>query len=371
MGHRGTSWRERSEVTFTALLAAALGLLGPMAGAAGRLSWLAPVIALPVGLLLCRLWSCLGERSLNEGLEEAFGTWLGRGAELAYLLWVLVLLTESARRYARRLLSTVQGESPRWLFLAVGLVLAVWLSRGDGAVFARTGRLFFLAVLVMTALILVLALPAVDWRNLWPPERADLAGLGTGAALALSLAGYGIYALSLPGREGDRGRRWSWTVLGCGGLAALELAVVGAFGPTLTGRMKEPFLFLLEGVAVPGAFRRGEAALGAVLALADLVLLALLTRGLKSLWQGVAPGLAGRGTAVMAAGAFWLAGALPEGETAVGLSRMAVPMGNLVFGILLPGIAVLTRWLRTGRGGRPISCGSSGPERTDVGGSGP
>ena len=336
----GVSAGERLALAAAALVPGALGSISLLAGSAGALAWLAPVIALPVGLVLCRGWGRLGEKGLPLGLEEAFGRGLGKCLEALYLLWALFLTVERADGYARRLMTTTEGESVRWLYLGVGLALCLWLAR-RGTVLARTGKLFFLAVAAVLALSLLLALPGADWKNLWPPRPEDLTGLPVAAVTALGLSGYGVFALCLPGR-GERGARpGAWTVWSCAVFSALILAVVGAFGPALAARMKEPFLLLLQGVEVPGAFRRGEAALTAALALADWALLALLTWGCRRLW-GSLTGLA-RGGGALTAGAFLLAGLLPRWPLLQdGMTQMAV-FGNLIFGVGLPGLGFLLK----------------------------
>ena len=345
MGHE----TGRGRAVVTALLPAMMSLLSPLSRTAGRLAWLAPALALPVGLVLCRVWGSARGRGLPALLEGGFGKWGGRLAELAYLLWGLLLLSVSARRYAARLLTTASGENARWLYLAAALALALWLGREDGRVFLRAGRLFSAAVGAAALLAVVLTLPALDWKNLWPPARPDWAGLPLAALRVLALTGYGVYGLCLP--EGER-RRWPWAALGCGGFAALLLAVLGAFGPALAGKMEEPFLLLLEGAAVPGVFWRGEAALAAVLILADVTLLALLVRGCGAMWRRLAPALRGRGLWLMAAAAFWRAGAEPaagEGEILL--------WGGLLMGLALPSLAALTEGIfKTSKAG-PTSCG--------------
>ena len=349
-----------------ALVPAALGLLAPTVMLAGRLSWLGPVLALPVGLCLCPVWDRLGRTSLSHGLEEAFGPLGGKLAGTLYLLWALALLADAAGRYSERLLTVSEGEGVRWLFLLSAFGVCLWLGRGTGAVFARTGRLFFLAVGTTLALILLLALPGIDWKNLWPPESSDWRELPGSAALCLSLAGYGIYALCLPRREGNGVRRsWPWAAWGCGLFALLLFTVVGAFGPVLAGRMGEPFLYLLEGEQVPGAFRRGEAGLIALLALADLALLTLLGRGVMTLWSGLVPVFPGLGW-IPAAAAFALAGVLPSMGRPWARLWAALPGGNLILGVLLPVLSVLTIKARERRKKRAIFCGIRSGEKADV-----
>lgn len=336
------SGREQLALTVTALVPGVLGTLAALAGSAGTLAWLAPVIALPVGLVLCRAWEGQGEKGLPLGLEEAFGRGLGKCLEALYLLWALFLTVERADGYARRLMTTTAGESVRWLYLGVGLALCLWIARRE-TVLARTGKLFFLAVAAVLALSLLLALPGADWKNLWPPRAEDPAGLPMAAATALSLSGYGVFALCLPKREKRKIQAGAWTVWSCAVFSALILAVVGAFGPVLAARMKEPFLLLLQGVEVPGAFRRGEAALTAALALADWTLLALLAWGCKKLWSSLT-GLA-QGGGVLTAGAFLAAGLLPRWPLLQdGMAQMAV-WGNLAFGMGIPFLS----WILRGR----------------------
>ena len=343
----GASRRERLTLVVTALVPGALGTLNLLAASAGRLAWLGGVVALPVGLLLCRAWESLGERELSLGLQEAFGKGAGKCLEALYLFWGSFLLVERAGGYARRLMSTAEGESTRWLFLGVGLCLCLWLARGRGAVLARTGKLFFLAVTVVLALALLLSLPGVDWKNLWPPQQGDVAGLPMAAVTVLSLSGYGVFALCLPKEGEDKPKAGVWTAWSCVILTALILAVVGSFGPVLAARTQEPFLLLLQGVEVPGAFQRGEAALIAVLTLADWALLALLAWGCKRLWYFLA-GL-DRGMGWLVAGAFFLSGLLPRWPgLQTGMTGLAV-WGNLMFGVGLPVFVYLLKGAKNGR----------------------
>ena len=362
----GCSRRERLETAAVALFPAALGLLAPMVMLAGRLAWLSPVLALPLGLGLRPVWERLGEKDLGRGLEEAFGRLGGKLSSVLYFFWALALLVDAARRYSERLLTISEGEKVRWLFLLSALILCLWLGRGNGGIFVRTGRLFLLAVGVTAGIILLLALPGVEWRNLWPPEQADWRELPGAAALCLSLAGYGVYVLCLSRQKGKSvGKHWHWTAGGCAALAAVLFIIVGTFGPTLTGQLGDPFLFLLEGVRVPGAFRRGGAGLVAVLALADLALLTLLSRGAMTLWRGLISAFSGLAWAPVAA-AFVLAGILPGWGRAWGRLAAIIPVGNLIFGILLPVLSVLTIRVREHRKKQATFCGNKFKEKADV-----
>lgn len=358
----GMSGRQRGPLLLCALLPAALGLLRSLCSA-GRLSWLGPVLALPAGLWLCLLWRELGREGLPLGLERAFGRGFGKLAQLLYLLWALALLAESARIYAHRLGRLLPGAE--WFFLLAALAVSLWLARGRDAAFGRAGRIFFLAVAAALVFALALAVPGLDWKNLWPPERGDLVGVAYSALLCLSLAGYGVFALCLPCRE--EGKGWGWAVWGGAALAWLLLTVVGSFGPRLAAELDQPFLMALQGVEVPGAFRRGEAALAAALTLADFALLALLSRGCSSLWERAAGKRGGWGGYALAAAAFLAAGTLGKSGLWRPVSEW-FPAGNLVFGVVIPALAVLGRKVRETKNSPPIFSAPKTAEKADVGG---
>lgn len=339
----GCSGRERMAVILAALVPAGLGLLGPVISLGGRLSWLGPLLVLPVGLCLAPVWRILGREGLIWGLEKAFGKPGGKGAAILYFLWGLVLLTNSARQYSQRLLAVSEGEGARWFFLLSALAACLLLGRGNEGSFGRAGRIFFLVVGAALGLTAVLGLGGIRWQNLWPPEETDWRGLPGSDALCLSLAGYGVYALCLPAR-GESRRTWPGSGLGCGIFALVLLLVVGTFGPALAGQMGEPFLYLLEGTGAPGAFRRGDAGLLVVLTLGDLLLLSLLGRGCVSLWKELVPVFPVLGW-IPVAGAFLLAGAVPD----LGRTWAHLPAGNLILGVLLPTVGVLTIQVRERR----------------------
>lgn len=358
----GVSGRQREPLLLCALLPAALGLLRPLCRL-GRLSWLGPVLALPAGLWLCLLWRELGREGLPLGLERAFGRGFGKLAQLLYLFWALVLLAESARTYAHRLGRLLPGAE--WFFLLSALAVSLWLARGQDAAFARAGRLFFFAAAAALVFAMALAATGLDWKNLWPPERGDLVGVPCSALLCLSLAGYGVFAMCLPCRE--EGRGYGWAAWGGVALAWLLLTVVGTFGPKLAAELEEPFLMALQGVEVPGAFRRGEAALAAALTLSDFALLALLSRGCGSLWERAAGKSGAWGGYLLAAVAFPAAGTLGKS----GLWRLVsewLPAGNLIFGVVIPALAVLGRKVRETKSGPPIFSAPKTAEKADVGG---
>lgn len=347
-----------------ALIPAGIGLLGPVIMLAGRLSWLGAALALPVGICLAPVWRRLGKNGLTGGLEEAFGGLVGRGTVTLYFLWGLILLADSARRYSERLLTVTEGEGARWFFLFSALAVCLLLGGKSEQGFGRVGRIFFLTAAAALGIASALGLSGIQWQNLWPPEGADWWGLPGSGALCLSLAGYGVYALCLPAQTGGKGG-WTGALWGCAGLTSLLFLTIGTFGPALAGEMGEPFLYLLEGVRTPGVFRRGDAGLLVALALGDLLLLSMLGRSCVTLWKSLVPVFPTLGW-VPVSGAFVLAGMLPGLGRAWAWLAARIPPGNLILGVLLPAIAVLTIRVRERKRRQATFCGKSSEKEIDV-----
>lgn len=352
----GVAGRQRRSTVAAALLPAAVNILAQPVSAAGRLAWLCPILALPVGLLLCPVY-----RRAGETLRETGGA--ARGvkvlARLLYLLWGVFLLWGSAARFGGRMLKTL-AESPQgaaasvvggaalrlWLVLSLTWAVSVYLARRQEAL-ARAGQIFFLAVAVFLAAVLALALPGLKWHNLAPVDRGEVSGLALGAGWTLSLSGYAAFGLLLPQEGSSKGgfKMCGWA---CGALAALLLALVGAFGPALILRMDEPFLYLLGGVGLPGAFQRGEAMLGTLAALGDLTLLALLCHGCGRLWRRLAPGAPAAGGWALCAVGFALAALAPQAGAEL-LTGSVGLWGNLILGAAIPVGMVLVRKVPKGK----------------------
>lgn len=268
--------RERLELMITALFPAAMGILGSCAARGGRLAWALPLLVLPAGFLLAWVWRKLGPQGLPEAIGQNFSPGAGRLLRGIYLLWGLWILAETALNCTDRLLAAAQLPVGRVPLLAAIFLLTLWLGQSRGR-YVRTGRIFYLTTAVTLGAVGLLAVPSLQWENLLPPA-ADPKGVLLGGGAVLSLAGYGIYGICQP-VHGAIERRWGWITAAAGVLSAALFVTVGALGPALAAKLDQPFLYILRGVGVPGAFQRGEAVLAAVLAQADLVLLGLLAQG--------------------------------------------------------------------------------------------
>lgn len=325
---RSSSLGPRQALALAALLPAVLSSLKFPVASAGRLAWLCPLALLPAGLLLSRY------RRGGEGIFlEKPPDLAGRILAVLYLAWGIALLWGSAASSASRLLRSLGAGGRRWVILLTALLLTLYLTR-RAQVLTRAGKLFLPAVAALLLSVLLLSLPHLHGENLLPVTADEVRGLPVAGAWALSLFGYGIYAAFLPAQKETGQGRILWV---CASVSALLLALTGAFGPALILRMDQPFLYLLSGAGVPGAFQRGEALLMALAALGDLALMGLLSQSCTRLWRYL---FGGAGWIPTVAG-FALALVDPGTGTAI-VTGWTGLWGNLLLGAGIPFLFVLT-----------------------------
>jgi len=311
------------------MLPGAIALIAPVLGAAGRGSWLCPLLALP-GLWLLERWG------------DHVGP-PGRALALVKLLWGMVLLWAHGGLFVRRLMLGL-GMERRGLVAAAVAAMALYLGR-SAPVLRRCARPLLAAVVLTVGAVVLSALPSTDWRALVPQSEGG--GILAGAALVLSLSGYAAFVPPLGGAREERGRA-EWI---CAAFAALLAVMLGAFGAVLPLEMEEPFLYLLDGVGLPGAFRRGGAILVVLAAAGEVALLGMLVHACGGLWRTVWPAREGarRWTDRAPAAAAFLAVLLvPPEELGAVLPGAVLPAGDLFWGAVVPAVAILTKKFRRG-----------------------
>ena len=350
--------RQMLALLFAALLCPAVRELPARTGAeAGRAGWLSALPALPVLLALCwGIFLLFRKSESRDGMSRVYQRVLGREpgriVTWLYLAWGVVLLGCNLRLFGLRFLSTSYRNAPMPLFITALLLLALWLAWKRLGTLARAGQVFYLALAVGLGAVLLLGAPGVKLNHVLPLWTEDLPGVVRSAAPVLSVLGYAVYGAFLGGsviRDGEnRARAMKWGTAFCLVLTALQWVCLGSFGPELTRRMEAPFFMMVKGVGVEGAFERVESVIIALWVLSDLALIALLLSAcsrkageLLALRQEsrAAPVLA----AVALAGALW---AVPDTFALYTWMERVVLPGNLLFGFLLPGAAVLVGRIR-------------------------
>lgn len=350
MERNALSLRQMMVLLAAALLAPATDLLPALtAQKAGSAGWLAALGALP--LLLAALWAA-GGICRDGGLCGTLGRVSGSILTIIYMIWILLTLALSLRLSGARL-AEVYGEGPAFLCAAALLAVAVWMGLGKTSAFARAAEIFYLALAVALAGVLLLAAFKIEGSNflLSGSETAALPGCSAATA-GLLLNVFPVAALgSKVTVRSHNGRRavW-WAVSFCVAITLLLGAVIGCLGPRLTARLSAPFFIMVQGLGVKGAFQRTEALFAALWTLSDLTLAGLLLHTWRELAGQLRPGKWSRWSILPAAAAALIGGGLlfPAAETARNFCGAVLPAAGLFLGLLCPLFARFFLRLRKG-----------------------
>ena len=345
---------ERDTLSFSQLMVLLFGaLMGPaaellpgpaaQAGIAGALGVTGAVVLMAVAGLLVKPLAT--ERGFAAGLARAYGRWGGRVVLTIYIVWGEVLLAVRLRQSAQRLVERGERDGAVWFFVLILAGMALWMAYGHLGALGRSAQLFFGALAIAGGLVLVFSLPQVRPGRLLAEWEWNIKGIGEVLLPGAQVLGYGLFISFLwEGSEKKRTKSWirsicaAWVVL-----VAIQIIVVGRFGPRLTIELNNTFFQLAEGIGVEGAFQRVESLVAAVWIFSDLLLLTGILWGMRRIGEVLCPRVPVSAVVVSAMGLAVIGAVAVLGEKipASKLEWYVVPAGNLMLGAGVPGVAYL------------------------------
>ena len=349
-GNDVLSVRQMMVLLTVALFAVATDLLpSVVARQMGRGGWLIGLGISPV--LLLALW--LGSRVFRRrSICEIAGKPARYIIIIMYLLWGLFVLAAVLRLSAARM-EEIYGKVPSFWIAVLMLAVAVWVGMGKAAALARAAEIFFLALAATVAGVLLLGTFEVKWQNLYPVEWTQLpAGSFCSASILLNVAPLAVLGTRISPKKGSKRAVCGWAIAFCVGITWVLVVVLGSVGSGLSARLEIPYLIMVQGLGIKGAFQRTEALVAAVWLLSDLILCGALLRAgndyiteLKSEHWGRwgVPALA---IAALAVG--WL---LFPADAVRAFCIRVLPVTGMIAGIILPIILQVIAYGRTRKGG--------------------
>lgn len=256
---------------------------------AGRAGWLAYVVVLVImgGLILLLGWAF--RRIPNGGmgalLRLGFGERLGRALCGVSAVVLLVRMGMALRFYAERFVSTLYPDTGLGMFFAVLLALVVWVNGKSFGTLARAGQIFFLAIILVVALVVAFNLPLIRPYYIWPVWTEDFPKIGRAGFVCtemLSVSFGTLFCLSLV-RERDNGTatclRWLAGI--CALATVLSVVTTGVFSSKLTLSLQIPFFVLAKEIRIEGALERIESFVAALWVFTDVILISLLAKSFQ------------------------------------------------------------------------------------------
>ena len=252
---------------------------------AGFSGWLSPLIALPLLLglawLMGRLLTMEDRKvGLAEALTARLGPWAGKAVGVLLALWLLFYGGVILRSGSERILSTVYPDSGLPLFLGGGLLLSLVFALGKLRWAGRSAFITLLFFAGLLAVVFTVALPALHWDYLWPPELKRWPEIGLGALPVADALSPWVWFSFLRGRVTEDERTFPRAVRGMFLLTLLTvlflLTTVGDLGPELALRQQFPFYVMIKNLRLLNVLERFDAVIVVLWMMTDYVFLGML-----------------------------------------------------------------------------------------------
>ena len=339
---KGSNWgrdvlsaRQMMVLLAVVLLAPATDLLPTVAARqVGKGGWLIGFGILPV--LLFALWVC-SRVFCREEICKTVGRTAGYTIIILYMIWIVFVLAAAHRLSAARM-EEIYGNVPSVWISIVLVAVAAWMGTGKVSALARAAEIFYLALTVMLAGILLLALFKMERQNLYPVEWTRIfGGSFRSAGILLNVVPIAVLGLRVPKEGWSAQKIGGWSVAFCAAVTLVLIAVLGCVGSGLSARLEMPYFIMVQGLGIKGAFQRTEALAASVWLLSDLILCAALLRAGSDCVAQITTERWGRWSVPILAAAALAVGWLLFPEEGVRTFCIKVlPVTGVVLGIIFP-----------------------------------
>lgn len=349
MGRDVLSVRQMMVLLLVGLLAPVTDLLPTVAAQrVGQGGWLIGLGVLPV--LLLAFWSCSKVFCGNE-ICATVGKPMGYTIIIIYMVWILFALAVTLRLSAARM-EVIYSKVPSIFFAVLLAAVAAWMGMGKASALARAAEIFYLALTVLLALVLLLASFKIEWRNLYPVAWGGLpAGSAVAAGICLNIAPAAILGARVPRKTRSVRRACGWIIAFCAAVVVVLVAVLGSVGSGLSARLDIPYLIMVQGLGIKGAFQRTEALVAAMWLLSDVILAGVLLCAWKEYATQLKSEKWGRwsvpGAALVALVAGWLL--FSDKQNVRMFYQDILSAAGIVLGLIVPMILLLISYARRKR----------------------
>lgn len=253
---------------------------------AGRAGWLSALPAMAPLLVLGLVMASFREHMRpGEGMGGLLLRWLGpvagRLVLAVYAGWFLFYGGFILRSGAERLVSTIYPSSGQSLFAAGTIALCLLVALGELGAAARTAVIMRAVLIGALAVVIILSVPNMDARQLFPVGWSDAAPIALGALPMASVGAVaGCFSFLSGYVQPPKNRRWLLGTMAL--LLALGAVICGSvvcvFGPELTATLTYPFFIMIRSISLLDLVPRFEAVVITTWVGADFLLCTMLLR---------------------------------------------------------------------------------------------
>lgn len=224
-------------------------------------SLLAMLLGLPIAWLTTKLSSLYPGKTFIEITEEVLGRWLGKALGLLYLLWLIHICSVMIREYGDFLTGAFMPATPLIIFHIVVVVIAAYTVKQGLEVLARVNEIFLPLIIFSMLLIILLALPQMDFTRLLPIFKTQPVDIFKGSMVTIAwYSEITTFAMIIPflNRPGDAKRIAIISILITG--LFFTLLVIAALAVLGTGvaALTYPVLSLVRLINIANVLERLE-----------------------------------------------------------------------------------------------------------------
>ncbi len=223
-----------------------------------RDAWMVPfffVISSSIVAGICAVWvRFFPGQSLAEGLESSLGTWIGRAAEL----WFIVSLFLATSMFFRQLIlfitTTTLAKTPYYIITGIAMFVACYgVYQGIESI-ARLGEFLTPLAAIIGLIVLVLSLPNADISQMQPVLADGWTSILRGAVLPSTTFSFelmfSLQFIPVLGNAKTIGRDLMIVAMILGALGMLiEATIVSVLGPSVM-YMSLPLMEVARGVQI-------------------------------------------------------------------------------------------------------------------------
>ncbi|TDL51817.1 spore gernimation protein [Paenibacillus dendritiformis] len=240
-----------------------------LAAEIGQDAWMAPIAAMAPGLLLVLLYNGIHRAApgmtIVEIGESLFGTWLGKGLALLFILFSFFGASLVLFDVGKFIITVLMPETPLLFVNALFALLLLYAIGSGFDTLARMTELLFPWFALLFLFMVVLLLPQIDVRNVQPLLEAGPKELAHSVLVVLSLSymPLAVFLMVQPveltnARKAPRAFAWAVMVGGVlsSVVAALTILVLGA---NVTSLQEYPVYSLAQRISIGKFLERVEA----------------------------------------------------------------------------------------------------------------
>ena len=236
------------------------------------------VLLLVYAALILQVIKAYPDKNIYEVLQTIFGTFIAKVIVFLYACWAYLFVVVKIGAYSVTLQATLMPSIHPGILLTVLFLLVIYTLTKNPRTIFRFSEFLYQPILIFLAILVLFAVPSMNWNELVPVDAADLknnfytipdiCAIGGNLCFLLFFSKELLYS----GIESIVRKRVYNTIVVFSIISALSIIVsVGMNGATSTGKLSYPMFQAIKSVSVLNTFERFDSLMTMIAMLSDFV----------------------------------------------------------------------------------------------------